>query len=80
MTPVDRVNVPAAEVLTALFDLTPAEARIARKIAEGRTVKEIADAGNLSVETVRGQLKTVLAKTGVDRQTDLALLLTGLAL
>ena len=37
VTPVDRAAVPTAEVLQGLFDLTPAEARVARAIAQAET-------------------------------------------
>lgn len=66
---------PAAELLQGLFDLTPAEARVAREIGEGRTVDTIAATFGLSRETVRSQLKAVLGKTGVGRQADLMAML-----
>ena len=79
VTPVNRGVVPNAEVLSGLFDLTPAEARVAREIASGETINTIAQARTLSRETVRNQLKGVLAKTGLSRQSDLAALLNGIA-
>lgn len=80
VTPVDRGAVPTAEVVAGLFDLSPAEARIARGIAEGHTVEAIAVTAGVSRETVRTQLKAVLAKTGMSRQSDLVALLGGLRL
>ncbi|WP_066505171.1 helix-turn-helix transcriptional regulator [Bradyrhizobium macuxiense] len=77
VTPVVPSEVPTAEVLQGLFDLTPAEARVARGISEGRTVDAIATAFGISRETVRNQLKAVLAKTGLRRQVELAGLLAG---
>jgi DNA-binding CsgD family transcriptional regulator len=77
MTPVVPAEVPTAEVLQGLFDLTPAEARVARSVAERQTVDAIADALGLSRETIRSQLKSVLAKTGTSRQAELAALLAG---
>lgn len=79
-TPVDRALVPAAEVLQVLFDLTPAEARVARAVAEGKTLEAIALANGVSRETVRTQLASVLAKTGMSRQAELVALLAGKAL
>ena len=55
-----------------LFDLTSAEARVAAAIAEGSDLKSLADRLSLSVETVRGQLKSVFRKTGTRRQNELA--------
>ena len=80
VTPVVPREVPTAEVLQALFDLTPAEARVARAIAERQTIEGIAGAHGLSQETIRSQLKAVLAKTGLGRQVDLAAMLSGAGL
>lgn len=77
VTPVAPNDVPSAELVQGLFDLTPAEARIAREIGSGRTVSEVASAAGVSAETVRGQLKAVLGKTGLHRQGDLIALLQG---
>jgi DNA-binding CsgD family transcriptional regulator len=77
-TPVEPRAVPGAEVLQGLFDLTTAEARIARAIGEGGTIRDIAGRCGVSHETVRNQLKAVLAKTGLRRQAELAGLLGGL--
>lgn len=70
---------PASDIIAALFDLTPAEAKVARAIAEGLTPSELAKASGVSAETVRSQLKRVLAKTSTRRQSELAALLAKLA-
>ncbi len=80
MTPVTRAPVAAAEVVQGLFDLTAAEARVARGVAEGRSVEQIGCAAGLSPQTVRAQLKAVFAKTGLSRQADLVAALAGTAL
>ena len=80
VTPVDRAAVPNAEVLEGLFDLTPAEARVARAIAEGKIVSEIAADGLVSEVTIRSHVKSVLAKTGLHRQAQLVALLMGSSL
>lgn len=59
----------------SMFDLTPAEAKVAVALVEGRNLHNIADAHHVSFETVRSQLKTVFAKTGTHRQSDLIALL-----
>ncbi len=79
LTPVDRQMVPSAEVLQGLFDLTPAEARAARGVAGGQTLDEIARVHRVSKETVRSQMKSALAKTGMRRQAALARLLAGIS-
>lgn len=79
VTPVDRAVVPTAEVLQGLFDLTPAEARVARGIGQAETVDALADATGVNRETVRSQLKAVLSKTGLSRQQELVSLLAGKA-
>ena len=57
------------------FELTPAECRVAEAIANGVSLNAFARQNGLSVHTVRNQLKTVFAKTGVSRQLELALLI-----
>lgn len=68
----------ATPLLQALFDLSPAEADVAALIAAGTTPSEIAMRSGRSVNTVRNQLKSVLAKTGCKRQADVARLLAQL--
>jgi DNA-binding CsgD family transcriptional regulator len=71
---------PSAGLLQGLFDLTPAEARVARAIAAGRPAAEIARAHGVSAETVRTQLRAIFSKTGVSRQVELVRLLSGATL
>ncbi|PBB66394.1 hypothetical protein CK228_22875 [Mesorhizobium sp. WSM4312] len=77
VTRVIAPDAPLAEILTGLFDLTTAEARVARGIANGLSVEDMATKTEVSRETIRTQLKSVMAKTGTERQTELALLLIG---
>jgi DNA-binding CsgD family transcriptional regulator len=64
------------DLLRVLYRLTPAEAAIADAFARGATLREYAEGRAVSVETVRCQMKQVLAKTGCRRQGDLIRLLT----
>ena len=57
------------------FDLTLTQARLALYLAEGGTIAEYAAAMNVKPSTVRTHLKSIFAKTGVRRQTDLAILI-----
>lgn len=59
-------------LLSRLFRLSPAEARVAAGIARGLGPPDIALRHGLSAHTVRGQLKQVFAKTGTRRQNELA--------
>jgi DNA-binding CsgD family transcriptional regulator len=78
LTPVTRPEAPSVEVIRSLFDLTPAEARVARGLAAGQTVKVMAAESGKSTSTVRTHLNAVLAKTGSSRQSDVVALLNGL--
>jgi len=62
-----------------LYDLTPAEARVAAAIGRGNKVDRIASDGGITVGTVRNHLKAVFLKAGVSSQTELALLLANFA-
>jgi len=57
--------------LCQLHGLTPMEAEIASRIANGMSVSEISEVFGVSIHTIRGHLKQLFAKTGTHRQTDL---------
>jgi DNA-binding CsgD family transcriptional regulator len=76
VTQLERNAGPEATILQGLFDLTPAEARVAQAVAEGMAPEEIAAAHEISIGTVRTHLKSAFAKTGATRQTELAILLS----
>ncbi len=80
VSPVTPKEVPSAAVLQGLFNFTPAEARVARAVAQRQTIDGIATGLGLSQETVRTQLKAALAKTGLTRNIDLAVMLAGASL
>ena len=66
---------PAAPLLQALFDLTPAEARTASQITQGKSIEQISSATGIAQNTIRTHLKSVFHKTGVQRQAELVSLL-----
>jgi len=68
---------PSEAIIKGLFELSPAEARIAAKIVNGATIRQIAVETGVAVGTVRKQLKSIFAKTGVTRQADLVGMLRG---
>ena len=59
------------DVLRGAFDLTPAETEVMRALTEGQAVTDIAESRGRSVETVRAQLKSIMAKTETRSQTEL---------
>jgi DNA-binding CsgD family transcriptional regulator len=75
VTPVVPSGSPAPEVLQALFDLTPAEARTASLITAGKSIEQISLVSGTAQNTIRTQLKSVFLKTGVQRQAELVSLL-----
>ena len=62
-------------LLSHLFDLTPAETRVALGLLGGLSVKAIAEAAETTANTVRSQLASLFAKTGTHRQTEVTALL-----
>lgn len=80
LTPVSMPEAPPVELVRSLFDLTPAEARVARALTSGGTVEAIAADQRLSVNTIRTQVRGLLEKTGCRRQTDLVAILGGISL
>lgn len=63
------------EDLERLFGLSPAEARLATRLADGDVLDDAAQLLGISRNTARSQLQSVFAKTGINRQGDLVRLL-----
>ena len=64
-------RVPSAESVTRTFGLSPAEARLAIALMQGRRMNDIARSFGVEITTVRTQLSSILKKVGVERQADL---------
>lgn len=62
-------------LLTAAFELTPAECRIATLLAEGHSVFKIAALLEKKEDTIRKQLQSIYQKTSTARQPELIKLL-----
>jgi DNA-binding CsgD family transcriptional regulator len=58
-----------------LFDLTPAEAKIAALLAEGQSIITITDELSISESTAKTHLRRIFEKTGTSRQAELVSLL-----
>ena len=71
---------PPEALLRSLFGLTPSEAKVARALASGKSVSEIAVSESVSPGTVRTHVRGVLEKTGSNRQIDAVALLVGMPL
>jgi DNA-binding CsgD family transcriptional regulator len=72
----DARLVPEMNSLKAAFDFTPAEARLAIALQAGADIQSEAVHLNLSPETLRKQLRSIFAKTGLGRQSDLIAMLS----
>ena len=67
--------VPSPSLLAGLFDLTPAEARLASALSQGQPLKDAAASSNITVKTGRTYLERIFAKTGTRQQSQLVALL-----
>lgn len=65
----DRAGVMA--FLAAIYGLTSAEADIAMRLYEGKPRADIAAERSVTAETLRGQIKSLYAKTGTDGEATL---------
>ncbi|MFT3801352.1 MAG: helix-turn-helix transcriptional regulator [Burkholderiaceae bacterium] len=68
-------SAPDAAFIAAMFDLTPAEGRVAALLAIGEPLDRIAEALGVSINTIRAHLAHAMQKTGTRRQSDLVALL-----
>jgi len=62
---------PAVDGLRQLYGLTPAESRVARALATGRSPKQIAADLEVELSTVRTHLRSAHVKLGASSQGDL---------
>lgn len=67
--------VPSPNILMGLFDLTPAEMRLASSLAKGLSLKEAAQASGIRFSTARSYLESIFRKTGTNQQGQLVALL-----
>ncbi len=70
-----NVGGPPVNLMMGLFDLTPAEARLAGGLAAGATLAETAVSQGIQVTTARSYLGQILRKTGTHQQSQLVALL-----
>jgi DNA-binding CsgD family transcriptional regulator len=65
-------------LLRACFKLTAAEAKLAVRIASGTDLDAASEKLRITRATARAQLRSIFAKTGVHRQSELVVLLSKL--
>ncbi|MBD0414020.1 helix-turn-helix transcriptional regulator [Oryzicola mucosus] len=66
---------PSPAILTGLFDLSPAEARLASELAGGKSLKEASAELQLTFKSGRTYLERIFLKTGTHRQSELVAML-----
>lgn len=59
------------ELVRQLFDLTPAEAAVARRLTAGLSLEDAATSLDISRNTARAHLRSIFSKSGITRQTEL---------
>ncbi|MBR0827086.1 helix-turn-helix transcriptional regulator [Bradyrhizobium manausense] len=67
------------ELIVKLFNLTPAQARLGIRVANGASLEEAAAELGVALETARNHLKAIFAKTDTHRQGELIALLNKIA-
>ncbi|PZQ46442.1 MAG: transcriptional regulator [Rhodovulum sulfidophilum] len=67
----ERGGEPEKTMLRRLFDLTPAEAELARNLTAGFSLDEAAAVLAISRNTARAHLRAIFSKSGITRQTEL---------
>lgn len=77
--PKHRQTAASTASLAELFALPPAESRLARALALGSSSELYAQEHGLSINTVRSQIRALLAKTGEDSLQGLLRLLSALS-
>lgn len=70
----DKTSDPSIHIFSA-FSFTTAERLLAEALLSGQRARDYAEKNRLSIATVRSQIRALLEKAGVRRQTDLILLL-----
>jgi DNA-binding CsgD family transcriptional regulator len=78
LVPLEPAYGPIPALLTRAFGLTPAEAKLAATIAQGKALEQIAKELGIARTTVRNQLRAIFSKTNTHRQSELVALLARL--
>lgn len=68
------VAIPHIKALALMYELTPAESRLAQCLLGGTSIEEIAKMLDVKLPTLRTQLASIFAKTNTNRQAELVAL------
>lgn len=60
-----------SDFVRQIFDLTPAEAAVTRRLASGLSLEDTATSLAISRNTARAHLRSIFSKNGITRQTEL---------
>lgn len=77
--PANKAGIPDTWLMDA-YGLTAAEAKVALAISSGLSIPETAHQLRVSPNTIKTQLRNVFAKSGINRQTELARLIASIGL
>jgi len=64
-------NVVSSQLLSRVLQISRAEGRLVQQLLKGNNLKQYAMTTNISYNTVRNQLRSVMSKTGARSQTEL---------
>ncbi len=78
ITDPEHKRLTGSELLIHIYKLTPKEAVLSKKIAEGKSIRQVAEELSITYETARTHLRRVFGKTGTSRQAELAMLINQL--
>lgn len=73
------IGVPSSELLSGLFRLTQAEARLAAALASGLSLRDCAAGLGIAFGTARSYLLRIFSKTGTSQQSELVSLLKSIS-
>lgn len=74
----DSRKLPPTAILRTAFNLTNAESRVAALLGSGDSLDDVCDRLQIAKETGRNHLKSIFAKTGSHRQSELVVVLNSL--
>lgn len=67
----DSIPEVESDFVRQIFDLTPAEAAVTRRLAAGLSLEDAAASLDISRNTARAHLRSIFSKSGITRQTEL---------